>query len=61
MIDHEKLDVYRVSLEIARGSALESAAVLDEFYIMRAMDQAEINDGKGLLERIVSMLKRMTE
>jgi four helix bundle protein len=112
MFDHEKLDVYRVSLEfvawvyvrvdklkgnwriardelirasqsiprniaegngkhsqpdrnrfleIARGSALECAAVLDELFIMKAMDQAEINEGKGLLERIVSMLTRMTE
>jgi four helix bundle protein len=111
MFDHEKLDVYRVSLEfvawvyarvrkmtgvlrfsrdelirasqsvprniaegndkrsqadrnrfleIARGSALECAAVLDELYIMKAMDQAEINEGKGLLLRIVSMLTKMT-
>jgi four helix bundle protein len=39
--------------EIARGSALECAAVLDELLIMKAMDQAEINEGKGLLLRIV--------
>jgi len=112
MFDHEKLDVYRVSLEfvawvyarvdklkgnrrfardelirasqsiprniaegngkrsqadrkrffeIARGSALECAAVMDELFIMKAMDQAEINEGKGLLLRIVSMLTKMTE
>ena len=47
--------------EIARGSALECAAVLDELFIMKAMDEPEINEGKGLLERIVSMLTRMTE
>ena len=45
-------------LEIARGSALECAAVLDELFIMKAMDEPEINEGKGLLERIVSMLTR---
>ena len=112
MFDHEKLDVYRVSLEfvawvyarvdklkgdrrfardelirasqsiprniaegngkrsqpdrnrfleIARGSALECTAVLDELFIMKAMNEAEINEGKGLLERDVSMWTRMTE
>jgi four helix bundle protein len=48
-------------LEIGRGSALECAAVLDELLIMKALDETEINEGKGLLERIVSMLTRMTE
>ncbi|MBN1552686.1 four helix bundle protein [bacterium] len=112
MFDHEKLDIYRVSLEfvswvyarvdklngnrrfardelirasqsiprniaegngkrskadrnrffeIARGLALECTAVLDELVIMKAMDESEINEGKGLLERIVSMLTKMTE
>lgn len=47
--------------EIARGSALECAAVLDELYIMKAIDKAETKEGKGLLHRIVSMLTKMTE
>ena len=47
--------------EIARGSALECAAVLDELYVMKAFDSDEIKEGKGLLHRIVSMLTKMTE
>ena len=47
--------------EIARGSALECAAVLDELYVMRAFDSDETKEGKGLLHRIVSMLTKMTE
>ncbi|MBN1549869.1 four helix bundle protein [bacterium] len=47
--------------EIARGSALECTAVLDELVIMKAMDESEINEGKGLPERIESMLTKMTE
>ena len=112
MFDHEKLDVYRVSLqfvawvfervnrmkghfrhardelirasqsiprniaegngkrsvadrgrffEIARGSALECAAVLDELFVMQALDDEETVAGKGILHRIVSMLTKMTE
>ncbi|MEJ2690062.1 MAG: four helix bundle protein [Deltaproteobacteria bacterium] len=48
-------------LEIARGSALECAAVLDELRVMKAISQSETNEGKEILHRIVSMLSRMTE
>ena len=47
--------------EIARGSALECAAVLDELNTMKAFEDAETNEGKELLHRIVSMLTKMTE
>jgi four helix bundle protein len=110
--DHEKLDVYRVSLEfvswsfdictrlsgpnrhardqllrssqsipqniaegngkrspadrqrffeIARGSALESAASLDILVTCRAISSTEAAQGKQRLHRVVSMLTRMTE
>ncbi len=112
MFDHEKLDVYQVSLkfvswvyhrvdrlkgnwrfardelirasqsiprniaegngkksradrnrffQIARGSGLECAAVLDELRIMNAFDETETNAGKRLLHRIVCMLTRLIE
>ena len=112
MFDHEKLDVYRVSLEfvawvlqradlvkghfrhardellrasqsiprniaegngkrslpdrrrffeIARGSALESSSILDELRIMNVLESQDIENGKKLLYRIVSMLTRMTD
>jgi four helix bundle protein len=47
--------------EIARGSALECAAILDQLHMMRAFDAAETKAGKLLLHRIVSMLTKMTE
>jgi four helix bundle protein len=47
--------------EIARGSALECAAILDELHVIKAIDEEERNEGKGLLHRIVSMLTRLTE
>jgi four helix bundle protein len=47
--------------EIARGPALECAAVLDQLYVMKAFDAAESKAGKLLLQRIVSMLTKMTE
>ena len=45
--------------EISRGSALESASILDELFIMKAFDEQETNEGKELLYRIVSMLTKM--
>ena len=47
--------------EIARGSALECAAVLDELHLMEAFNTSETQEGKQLLHRIVSMLTKMTE
>ncbi len=42
--------------DIARGSALESAACLDEIYIRTKIDIEEIIKGKEILIEIVSML-----
>ena len=47
--------------EIARGSALESAASLDILVACRALSIDEADAGKRVLHRIVSMLTRMTE
>ena len=46
---------------IARGSALECASVLDILLVCEAITIVEVNTGKGMLHRIVSMLTRMTE
>ncbi len=48
-------------LEIARSSALECAALLDELHIMEVFDEQEVLEGKKLLHRIVSMLIKMIE
>ena len=48
-------------LDIARGSALECAACLDTLVARKRMDPVEAEEGKQLLERIVSMLWRMIE
>jgi four helix bundle protein len=48
-------------LDIARGSALECAACLDTLVARKRMDPIEAEEGKQLLERIVSMLWRMIE
>jgi len=48
-------------LEIARGSAMESAASLDVLVCLGACSSEQIQPGKTLLIRIVSMLSRMTE
>ena len=82
MFDHEKLDVYRVSLafvawvyacpritvdteKYCRGQwetfATRSEPFLGDHPWVGKMDETEINEGKALLERIVSMLTRMTE
>ncbi len=111
-LDHEKLDVYKVSMEfvrytadivsglkgnyrnardqlirssqsiplniaegngkrssadrkrffgIARGSAMESAATLDVLVAVGACTKEQIEPGKALVVRIVSMLSKLTE
>ena len=42
---------------IARGSALECAAVLDALEAMTVFSQADLNQARELLERVVSMLR----
>ncbi|MFW5967559.1 MAG: four helix bundle protein [Persicimonas sp.] len=46
---------------IARGSALESAATLDAFKALGAVEESGYARGKALLGRIVAMLTRMCE
>jgi hypothetical protein len=41
---------------IARGSALECAAILDALETMSVLDEAALKDARELLERVVSML-----
>ena len=41
---------------IARGSALECAAVLDALEAMAVFDEPDLRQARELLERIVSML-----
>jgi four helix bundle protein len=48
-------------LEIARGSAMESASSLDILAIIKVVDMIAIEKGKTLLERIVRMLSKMTD
>ena len=47
--------------EIARGSAMESAATLDVIVACGISPPAAIASGKALLFRIVSMLSKMTD
>lgn len=47
--------------EIARGSAMDSAATLDVLVASGACTRARVEPGKTLLLRIVSMLSRMVE
>ncbi|HEY1691479.1 MAG TPA: four helix bundle protein [Polyangiaceae bacterium] len=44
---------------IARGSALECAAILDVLAQLDAISPADVEGGKLLLSRIVSMLSKM--
>jgi four helix bundle protein len=44
---------------IARGSALESAAILDALEALGALESEPLQDARKLLDRIVSMLTRM--
>jgi four helix bundle protein len=47
--------------EIARGSAMECASIQDVLQICDAISEADNESGKRLLNRIVSMLTKMTE
>ena len=44
---------------VARGSALECAAIIDVFEVLGAVTAGEANAARELLERIVSMLTRL--
>ena len=44
---------------IARGSALECAAIMDACFILKLIDGQRKNQGKILLARIVSMLSKL--
>jgi four helix bundle protein len=44
---------------IARGSALECAAILDVLQLLNATTVGDANQGKLLLSRIVAMLSKM--
>ena len=45
--------------EIARGSALECAAIQDVLVVGRGLDKAESHQHKGELDRIAAMLSRL--
>lgn len=47
-------------LDMARGSALESAAALDVLVSRRALSSADVVSGKALLHRVVEMLSKLT-
>jgi four helix bundle protein len=44
---------------IARGSALECAAILDVLQLLGAAGAADVEQGKLLLSRVVAMLSKM--
>jgi four helix bundle protein len=44
---------------IARGSALECAAILDAFEALRLTDPDDLREPRELLERVVAMLTRL--
>ena len=46
--------------EIARGSAMESAATLDVLVVCGAFSRQDVKEGKAFLLRIVAMLSKMT-
>ncbi len=46
---------------IARGSALECAAIQDVLFVGKAITEEEYQYGENLLLRIVSMLSKMTK
>ncbi|HEY6039610.1 MAG TPA: four helix bundle protein [Kofleriaceae bacterium] len=48
-------------LDIARGSALESAACLDVLAARKRLEPSELAPGKNRLIRIVSMLTKLIE
>jgi four helix bundle protein len=47
-------------LDIARGSALESAACLDVLVARSVLRPSDVSKGKNLLHRIVGMLSKLT-
>jgi len=47
--------------EIARGSAMESAATLDVLVVLKTISNDRVEPGKRLLVRVVAMLSKMTE
>ena len=47
--------------EIARGSALECAAILDTLVVCEVLRLEDANRGKALLVRAVAMLTKLTE
>ena len=49
----------RKYFDIARGSALECAAVQDVLEVGKAIDNEENNNGKQMLDRIVAMLTKL--
>ena len=46
---------------IARGSALECAAILDVFEALAVVPAAQLQEPRDLLERVVSMLTKLRE
>jgi hypothetical protein len=73
-LDHERLDVYDLALEFlvfsngiiegyvtARGSATESAALLDVCQRLKLLDNAAHRSAKGMVVRIVSMLIKLAQ
>lgn len=47
--------------EIARGSAMETAAALDVLLAWQCAEPTQVGECKALLRRVVAMLTRMTE
>ena len=48
-------------VDIARGSAFESAACLDVFVARRLLTSEDVGPGKALLKRVVGMLTKWTQ
>lgn len=48
-------------VDIARGSAFESAACLDVLVARRLLTSEDVGSGKALLKRVVGMLTRWTQ
>ena len=46
---------------IARGSALECAAIIDAFEAMQLIAAADLAEPRELLERVVAMLTKLRE
>lgn len=53
------MDDQRRYFAIARGSAMECAAILDACQILKLVEAARVEQGKGLLARVVGMLTKM--